>query len=169
MSRPPDLQTVPRRRSHAPHLPGRFPGDAQVTLPGYLCSHSDPGMEAVMRVLLLLLAICLGPEPAAAQRLEPSRFPHQVTARMPSPPNASARTPAPPATTATLALAGIFSGAVGLYLGSEVGGWIQRDSCQDCIEWRGVGAIGAESSAIPLAIHFANGRRGRVLPPWRPA
>jgi hypothetical protein len=66
---------------------------------------------------------------------------------------------------ALLVLGGVIGGAAGLLAGGLVGARPTEHRCEDCGFVGGVyGAVAGGSVGLPLGVHVANGRRGRVLP-----
>jgi hypothetical protein len=64
-----------------------------------------------------------------------------------------------------LALSGALGGAAGLVGGALAGARITGGNCDDCGLIGGVyGGIAGWSAGIPLGVHLANGRRGKLLP-----
>jgi hypothetical protein len=63
-----------------------------------------------------------------------------------------------------LAFAGPLGGTAGLFAGAVVGDYFQSTPCEDCYLAAFAGAVLGESLGIPLAVHLADGRRGRPAP-----
>jgi hypothetical protein len=61
-------------------------------------------------------------------------------------------------------LGGVALGAAGLFGGALVGDRFQRYPCEDCIEGAFYGALAGTSLAIPVGVHLANHRRGKLGP-----
>ena len=121
--------------------------------------------------LLLLAGITLPATPLAAQRLEPRPFPRAAVSFggqiPPTPRPATAIRPAArPAggDVGGMILGGVALGAVGLFGGALVGDRFQSYPCEDCIEGAFYGALAGESLAIPLGVHLADHRRGKLGP-----
>jgi hypothetical protein len=117
-------------------------------------------MRGPTLLLLLLLAL---PGGLRAQRLAPDPFPSVVDAPDTPVLNPSSRVVG--THPGLLALGGVLGGAVGLVGGAYVGARITEDDCEDCFLLGGIrGAIAGGSAGIPLGVHLANGRRGKLLP-----
>jgi hypothetical protein len=79
---------------------------------------------------------------------------------------------AQPASVARLAVGGVIGGAVGLAAGGFTGAWIGSNHCSDegnpdsCRPLQGLvlGAAIGQTLSVPLGVHVANGRRGRLGP-----
>jgi hypothetical protein len=64
-----------------------------------------------------------------------------------------------------LGLGGIAGAAVGVMAGGWVGGKAREGVCEDCaLGGLLYGAVAGESAALPVGVHLANGRRGRLGP-----
>ena len=117
-------------------------------------------MRGSTLLLLLLLAL---PGGLRAQRLAPKPFPSVDDAPGTPAPHASSRVAG--THPGWLAVGGVLGGAAGLVGGAYVGARITEDDCEDCFLLGGIhGAIGGWSTGIPLGVHLANGRRGKLLP-----
>jgi hypothetical protein len=117
-----------------------------------------------MRGLALVLLTVL-PLPLEAQRLAPSPF-RSVEDSLPSArPSPSAVVVRPSTHPALLAMGGVLGGAAGLVGGAWVGEHFTEDQCDDCgLVGAAYGAVAGVSAGLPLGVHVANGRRGRLLP-----
>ena len=114
------------------------------------------------QTLLLLLLLAL-PGGLRAQRLAPDPFPSVDDAPGTPGPNASSRVVG--THPGLLALSGVLGGAAGLVGGALAGARITQDDCEYCGLVGGVyGGIAGWSTGIPLGVHLANGRRGKLLP-----
>jgi hypothetical protein len=117
-------------------------------------------MRVTTLLLLLLLALPVG---LRAQRLAPNRFPSVDDA--PGEPVSNASNRVAGTHPGLLVLSGVLGGAAGLVGGAFAGARITRDDCDDCGLVGGVyGGIAGWSTGIPLGVHLANGRRGKLLP-----
>ena len=116
--------------------------------------------------LLLIMLLALPAGTLQAQRLTPSPFPTVTDSPTPPSPNPAALLVGRPRThPALLAGGGVLGGAAGLVGGAIVGARATRDDCEDCFLLGGIyGAIAGGSAGLPLGVHVANGRRGRLLP-----
>ncbi|HET9725740.1 MAG TPA: hypothetical protein VFP28_02420, partial [Gemmatimonadales bacterium] len=121
--------------------------------------------------LLLLAGITLPATPLAAQRLEPRPFTSSASSFGGQvPPTLWVATDFRPAAhpaggnVAGMILGGVAIGAAGLFGGALVGDRFQSYPCEDCIEGAFYGALAGESLAIPLGVHLADHRRGKLGP-----
>jgi hypothetical protein len=117
-------------------------------------------MRGPTLLLLLLLAV---PGGLRAQRLAPDPFPSvdDVTGT-PAPDTSRCLARTHPA---LLVLSGVLGGAAGLVGGALAGARITQGDCEDCGLVGGIyGGIAGWSTGIPLGVHLANGRRGKLLP-----
>jgi hypothetical protein len=117
-------------------------------------------MRGPTLLLLLLLAL---PGGLRAQRLAPDPFPSVDDATgTPVPDTSRCLVGTHPA---LLVLSGVLGGAAGLVGGALAGARITQDDCEDCGLVGGIyGGVAGWSTGIPLGVHLANGRRGKLLP-----
>jgi len=118
-------------------------------------------MRRAIQILAVLLAVSAGA--AQAQRVPRPLFPVD---RAGAPAPALARVaPTPSRSPFILGLGGIAGGAVGVMAGGWVGGKAREGVCEDCaLSGLLYGAVVGGSAALPLGVHLANGRRGRLGP-----
>jgi len=117
-------------------------------------------MPRAIQILAVLLAVSA--RAAQAQRIPPPLFPVDREAGAP----ALARVAETPARSPfILGLGGIAGGAVGVMAGGWVGGKAREGVCEDCaLSGLLYGAVAGGSAALPVGVHLANGRRGRLGP-----
>ena len=119
-------------------------------------------MRRAIPILAALLAVATGA--AQGQRLAPPQFPVDREEGASAP--ALARVAASPSRSPILlGLGGIAGGAVGVMAGGWVGGKAREGVCEDCaLSGLLYGAVVGGSAALPVGVHLANGRRGRLGP-----
>ena len=109
-----------------------------------------------MRALLLLLlpATLHAQAPRASSRFDPAATQPQLQART-------------SASDGRLILGGLAAGAVGFFAGGYVGALIADDASADEFAALGgfaTGAVIGETIGVPLGVHLANRRQGKLLP-----
>jgi hypothetical protein len=111
--------------------------------------------------ILLLSSVLSGPATVMAQQLPPRVLPAAVDLPIAAPLQASRPlVPNTPNDPLRMALGGVLAGAGGALAGGAIGARL-TDTCEDCaLEGLAYGLVAGWSTAAPLGVHLANGRKG---------
>ncbi|MGH7497572.1 MAG: hypothetical protein ACREL3_01840 [Gemmatimonadales bacterium] len=119
-----------------------------------------------MRRFILALLAFIGPLAGGlhAQRLSGNPFP-TIEEPVPATDPSIHAFPHHEVHPALLAAGGILGGAVGVFGGALAGAKITQNDCEDCaLVGAAYGAVAGGSALLPLGVHLANGRRGKLGP-----